>query len=192
MDLGAYVNIANLEPLLKENGIKDIKRLRGLRLMQFEKPVTEEEIQKMIRSESKTIVEWFFKQDGYGCLTFSNYTDWLTKYFVADGQPRWNRIHGKYRKKLKFELKKVKKRIRAQFDIWNKYAGRDDILYIHTRTGGSNWAYYGCNEYYNTDWFIEKVDDYFDSTYCDIYAKIEPVSEERLKELAKEENEEEN
>ena len=37
MDLGAYVQIGDLESLMKANGI-DIPRLRGLRLMSEEKP----------------------------------------------------------------------------------------------------------------------------------------------------------
>ena len=60
--------------------------------------------------------------------------------------------------------------------MFNKYVGRKDILYIHARIGGGNWSYY----HHRVDkqpWFIEKVDDAFDSTYCDIYAKINAESE---------------
>ena len=59
-----------------------------------------------------------------------------------------------------------------QFNTWNKYVGRDDVLYIHARIGGNNWNYYDGPELARQPWFLEKVDDCFDSTYCDIYAKI--------------------
>ena len=36
-----------------------------------------------------------------------------------------------------------------------------------------NWTYYDCHKDVATKpWFIEKVDDNFDCTYCDIYVKI--------------------
>jgi hypothetical protein len=63
-----------------------------------------------------------------------------------------------------------------QWELWNKYAGKDDILYIHARIGSENWSYYG-KEVVGKPWFLEKVDDAYDSTYCDIYAKIKPQVE---------------
>ena len=56
--------------------------------------------------------------------------------------------------------------------MWNKYVGRENVLYIHSRIGGTNWDYYNGNELTKQPWFLEKVDNYFDSTYCDIYALI--------------------
>ena len=67
------------------------------------------------------------------------------------------------------------KEYRKQFETFNKYCGRDDVLYIHARIGGGNWPYYDGPELSKQPWFIEKVDDAFDSTYCDIYAKIKPL-----------------
>lgn len=64
----------------------------------------------------------------------------------------------------------------AMWKTFNKYCGRDDVLYIHARIGGGNWPSYR-EEVENQPWFIEKVDDAFDSTYCDIYARIKPVKE---------------
>ena len=62
---------------------------------------------------------------------------------------------------------------KEQYAVWNKYVGRNDILYIHARIGGGNWGSY-YTEVVDKPWFLEKIDDAFDSTYCDIYAKIEP------------------
>ena len=44
---------------------------------------------------------------------------------------RWDRIHGKHRKKLKFELKNCNKEIDKQYKVWDKYAGRQDVAYIY-------------------------------------------------------------
>ena len=79
-----------------------------------------------------------------------------------------------YGKDLKFEIKKAKKRIIQQYGMWNKFCGKPDVLYIHSRIGGNNWAYYGGPNLITLPWFLDKVDDHFDSTYCDIYAKIDP------------------
>jgi hypothetical protein len=45
---------------------------------------------------------------------------------------------------------------------------------IHARIGGNNWEYYDGDETVATKpWFLEKVDDEFDSTYCDIYVRFD-------------------
>jgi hypothetical protein len=43
MDLGAYMNIEELDEIAKDNGI-EIPRVRGYRLMINEKPLSKEEI----------------------------------------------------------------------------------------------------------------------------------------------------
>jgi len=68
-------------------------------------------------------------------------------------------------------MKTSKREVEKNFAAFNKYCGRKDILYIHARIGGGNWPNY-CAEVETQPWFVEKVDDAFDSTYCDIYAKI--------------------
>lgn len=87
---------------------------------------------------------------------------------------RWNLIHGKNRKAIKLALKHKRNAVKTQYETFNKYAGREDVLMIHARIGGDNWNYYGGNQLERQTWFLEKVDDSFDSTYCDIYAKIKP------------------
>lgn len=146
MDLGAYAQIDELDTLAKKNGI-EVPRLRGYRLMKNEKM-------------------WDTKKDiediEHVCCEFL---------FCPDKKVSLDKIHGWKRKVLKFEIKKQIKRINKQADVFNKYVGRDDILYIHARIGGGNWDHYK-NQVIDKPWFIEKVDDYFDSTYCDIYAKV--------------------
>ena len=84
----------------------------------------------------------------------------------------WERIHGWKRKVLKTAIHNNISKFEKYVSAWDKYCGRTDIIRIHTRIGGSNWNYYGGLEIAREPWFVEKVDDYFDSTYCDIYVKI--------------------
>lgn len=177
MDLGAFCQINDLEDIMKNNNIS-VPRLRGLRLMSQEKPLTKDEIEEAVNNNIKHVYE-----DGiracrrwdYNCnlYEYSNRTDYLKKYFIdKEGNLRWDRVHGKNRKNVKFAIKKVKYRVRHQYTIWNKYAGRDDVLYIHARIGGNNWKHYDGHLLEKQPWFLEKVDDCFDDTYCDIYAKV--------------------
>ena len=181
MDLGAYVNIGDeeIEQIVKANNI-DVPRLRGYRLMESEEVVDLKEIWD--EQNDVDCVEClcescpFWNTKSY-VSEWSWWTDYLKRYFLyrdKDGNRhiRWDRIHGWKRKVLKTFIHNEKNRYLKQNKIWNKYVGRKDILYIHARIGGGNWrSYY--QDVVNQPWFIEKVDDAFDSTYCDIYAKIE-------------------
>ena len=60
----------------------------------------------------------------------------------------------------------------------DKYVGRKDVFCVHARIGGNNWNYYGGYKLEKEPWFLERVDDYWDSTYCDIYVKIDKEIEE--------------
>lgn len=183
MDLGAYANIENLDQIAKDNGI-DVPRLRGYRLMKDECIVTQESINELLNDVEISTVKDLCQSDPFwnpssNCSTYSRWTDYLCNYYLdknKDGDycaVRWNRIHGWKRRILKFEIKKNKRAIRKQYETFNKYVGREDVLYIHARIGGNNWKYFdGPTKVANQPWFLEKVDDSYDSTYCDIYAKI--------------------
>lgn len=61
-----------------------------------------------------------------------------------------------------------------QIERFNHYVGQDGVYMIHARIGGtsetSNWVSYGGpTEIATQPWFLEKVDDNWDCTYCDIY-----------------------
>ena len=183
MDLGAFENIELIEKIMSDNGIS-VPRLRGLRLMSLEEPSTMDEIEAeascigLGECEDACQSEFVCKPS---CYEISERTRRLQhKYLVyADGiynpiAVRWNAIHGKKRKLFKYKLKMAKRRVFKNFLAFNRYCGRNDVLYIHARIGGGNWPYYR-KEVENQPWFIEKVDDPFDSTYCDIYARIKPV-----------------
>lgn len=93
------------------------------------------------------------------------YTEKDTLDEIADIKASYRRMHQSLS-----ELHQVSADVRRQHETWNKYAGRDDVLYIHTRDG------YPSRELRDMPWFLDFAVDAFDGTYCDIYAKIEPVA----------------
>lgn len=185
MDLYAFAQIDKLEEIMKKNGI-NVPRLRGLRLMSEEERVTEEEIKQSIKIALPYVAEDLISSVPIfrlnpDCYEYSSWTRLLRHYYLEydpknTTRPvgvRWDRIHGWKRRNLKFAMKQKEKRIRKQYETFNKYVGCDDVIQIHARIGGGNWPYYYKEVQYEP-WFIEKVDDSFDSTYCDIYARIKP------------------
>lgn len=185
MDLGAYAQIEDLEQVMVDNNI-DVPRLRGLRLMKDETPLTEKEIKELVDYRALLSCEDFCRSDFLSLdpdgFELSRRTDRIVKKYLLSKDSetigvKWKSVHGRKRKMFKFAFKKANKRVRSQFTVWNKYCGRD-VLYIHARIGGWNWNYYGGHELEKQPWFIEKVDDYFDCTYCDIYARIENAGSE--------------
>lgn len=187
MDIGAYMNIEDLECIAKENNI-DVPRVRGYRLMKNEPPVPYDKILRAKKKMAIEVVERLCEarpvwNPNSAVSSWSDYTDALKKYYLVRHRRelgdfeyveiRWGRIHGRKRKILKYEIKKMNRVIDAHYEMWNKYAGRDDVLYIHSRMGGGNWESYEDKSVLTSQpWFLGRVDDYYDSTYCDFYAKI--------------------
>lgn len=182
MDLGAYINIDDLDGLAKVNGI-EIPRLRGYRLMESENHVSQKEIEQTKSEMAIQIVENLCEAEPFWstnplAFRLNEYTDYLKNYYLIHDNNkytdiRWDRIHGWKRKILKFEIKKQNRRVQNKYDLWNKYAGKPGILYIHSRMGGDNWKYYtDKSKLLNQPWFLDRVDDCFDSTYCDFYARV--------------------
>ena len=164
MDLQAYTNIERLEHLAKKNYI-DIPRTRGYRLMSEEEPISREKFFVDVEvEECKEQISKFYREE-------SLYK--MTKRYIKNNKVLWDKIHGKFRNKLKLAIKQKKKAIEKQYETFNKYVGRKDVLLIHARVGSNNWEYFDCDKKVATkSWFIEKVDDSYDSTYCDIYVII--------------------
>ena len=188
MDLGAYVQIDNLEQVMKDNCI-EVPRLRGLRLMKDEEKVTDEEMREMYANAETSEVEQACRSGFHmkaNWATYSWETDILAEYYINFAKKengsrdhfnpievRWDRLHGKKRKVCKYRIKKRRKKIKKQFEMWNKYCGRDDVLYIHARIGGGNWNYFNCDKVIKQQpWYLDHCEDYHDCTYVDIYAKI--------------------
>ena len=181
MDLGAYAQIEDLNELMIINGIS-VPRLRGLRLMRDQERLTKEDFEEeanfiglyACKSACQSDFIW-----GACWSEFSRRTDSIVNQYLTKDEKgivngiKWENVHGKKRKRFKYEMRQARKRVEKNFSTFNKYCGRDDVLYIHARIGGNNWLYYNGDEISRQSWFLEKVDDPFDNTYCDIYAKIE-------------------
>lgn len=184
MNLYAYTQIGDFEELASKNGI-EVPRLRGYLLMSNEESVPVEEFEKAAKEIEieavKGLVTAFPKWATHPAwYTYNSDSQFLHRRYLKyeNSEPvgiRWDRIHGKKRKNLKFRIKKNKKRCFLNWQTWNKYIGRQDVLYIHARIGGANWLYYGGVELEKQPWFLERVDDPWDTTYCDIYAKLDKM-----------------
>lgn len=185
MNLYAYTQIDSLYDILSSTGV-DVPRLRGLRLMLEEEPISDDDIAEEIREEQMYVAERAIQSipkwsPNSNVTRYNLETDRACrKYLVydADGKItdiRWELIHGQHRRNMKHAMKIAKRRVLDSFGTFNRYAGRDDILCVHARIGGRNWSYYNRGGAVSgNDAFIEKVDGMFDDTYCDIYLRIDP------------------
>lgn len=184
MDIGAYAQIENLSEIASANGI-NVPRLRGYRLMSNEKAVTDEEIKSAIKDATM----WAGERACTSRFTFGSWSEYSLatdnlkkKYLIMNDEGdtvgiRWNKIHGKHRKALKFAIKKKERAIKEQMEMFNKYVGRNDVLYVHSRTGGGNWYYY-YKEIRAIPGLLDRIEDANDCTYADYYFKIKPVVKE--------------
>lgn len=189
MDLYAYLQIGEYEKMLAENGI-EIPRLRGIRYMAEEETETEEDILSAIKDQTS----WMYQTAVQACPRFhlnsctfeySKATRRLEKKYLVRSKEgkvvgfRWDKLHGKNKKRLRLAIRQKERKIRNVMAVFNKYVGRPDVLCIHARIGGRNWIAYDAHlTVEKQPWFLEKVDDYFDSTYCDIYVKIKTPEKE--------------
>lgn len=198
MDLLAYAQIQDdkIQNILKENDIQ-IPRERGYRLMSEEEPIpplSEKRIREIaIEVAEQMIATRYCKKGGFYYSEYSAYTDAKLNWYIDnwehhwdmynddyDGplpEIRWDRFGRKRRRLLKIRIKNKIRKYQQNFDTFNKYVGRSDILYAHARIGGGNWDSYK-DEVLGKPWFIEKCDDPWDFTYCDIYCKIKGGEEE--------------
>ena len=140
MDLVAFANIDNLNHLLVKNKI-EIPRLRGIRYMKEEIPIMEEDYKEGEEFIKRRIYEdaihacpiWNLNS---GCSEYSNWKTYLEKYFgvFRDKQLvdlQWKKINRKKRKAIKMAIKKQLSAYKKQIETFNKYVGRDDVVYIH-------------------------------------------------------------
>ena len=152
MDLGAYANISELNKVAVDNGIH-VPRLRGYRLMKDEDTlrITPDDMDAISSEICEDLChsEPFWKENT--CVySYCQRTDRIEEYYLKRDDSgewpkkavRWDRIHGWKRKVLKTAIHNQMAKFKKQYDVWNKYVGRDDVLYIHARIGGGNWQYY--------------------------------------------------
>ena len=186
MDLGAYIQIEALESVAEANGIH-VSRLRGYRLMRDQKAYTNDELtagEKYARMHAYEQVlssapPFSLNPQCYGRNDKVRRRE--KKYLIKDSSGhtvgfRINLLHGKRRKAVKYEVKRFVRMQRTQMSIWNRYAGREDVLYIHARLGSWNWSGVQWRGYKKEVWFLDGCDDIYDPSYCDIYARIDPAT----------------
>lgn len=189
MDLYAYAQIPDLAHIAEKHGI-DIPRLRGYRLMSEEDPFEQVEIDKLKRSAVVEVAEDLCRAKPFWSRNpeyreISRDTDRLReRYLVVEKDEagftdcvdvRWDALTDDMRETLLAAVEEKQQAIQKQFDTFNKYVGKN-VLYIHSRMGGGNWEHYEHKEDITSKpWFLERVDDCVDGTYCDFYASLEGV-----------------
>lgn len=147
----------------------NIPRLRGVHKMIDAQPLaipSKKEIEVMMCSELCTS-DWTYPAWIY---TFDTHSSRLKKKYIGKDGVNWTKLHGKMRKILKYAIKKETAKHLEQKRVWDKYVGKP-IIHFRARIGGGNWEYYGGKDLEKQPWFVEKVDDAYDSTFCDIYAR---------------------
>lgn len=179
MDLGAYAQIEKIEPIVKANNIK-IDRVRGYRLMVEEKPLTKEEINKNVNiiayERINGLLALVNDEMGRALCYGDGYERKRRKYTYGSEDEitgiKWSNVHGKLRRQFKYIFKEAKRDVLEQYNLWNKYAGQKNVLYIHAKLGASNWSDVYHKMYATEDWYLGSCNDAYDFAYCDIYAKI--------------------
>ena len=178
MDLYAYASIGELEHYLTDNNI-EISRLRGLRLMKDEQPVSDESLEEMIKEDQlQYAINWLQQRCDWCWSSSKQYNNHKSFTWKKDEEGDdyhvvavdFSKVHGKNRKHIKFKWKKIAKAYHKQYDMWNEFAGKN-ILYVHARQGGGNRSSFPIDTTHPM--YLCDVDDAWDSTYCDIYYNLE-------------------
>ncbi len=183
MDLYAYTNIDDLNNIAHQNRIL-VPRLRGCRLMGSESMAGKTELDAIFKDieiyACKDMIsgfpQWSLRQAWY---QYDSHIRYLENYYIekhADGSERvrWERIHGKKRKALKFVIKKRKKRVLEDYGVFNKYVGCNDVLYVHSRIGADKEA---IEEVKKNPRYLDMSIDWYDRTYVTFYFQINPIVE---------------
>ena len=183
MDLVAYAQIGDLSAVAERNGIH-VGRLRGYRMMRDEQPLPDSKLKEYIHDAEVQACEdavcsvpafsMYPRYRMFSSETLIKCKKYLTYNNNTPTGIRWDRLHGKKRKVCKYLAKDARLKTLKQWSIWNSLAGAENVLYIHARIGSNNWSGETWMDYVKEPWFIAGVDDAYDETYCDIYAKIMP------------------
>lgn len=178
----------DLVTYLENNGVK-VPRMHNVELCKELTPYNDGEVLlNLYMFESNVLSDllasgWTNNFFCYGRRFKKAVKKYAKKYvYSSDGNdyhflaPIWDNIHGKHRKILKFEFKKMNKQFNKYREAWDRYAGRSDVIVVRARIGGSNWiSYDGKFTIASKPIFLEKVDDPYDNTFCNIYFKFSEV-----------------
>lgn len=187
-----------LYKIVEKTNIIDIPRIRGLRAMKDEERYSKEDINRAIHFASMHAIERLIRSNWHVNAIWTRYnketnaevkrciqyTEDVEGYEYPDKIIFKNIDKTTNKVKALFVIAKKAKEVRKQLNMWNKYAGVKDVICIRARIGGKNWSYYtkDCNLTV-MPWYLERVDDYFDNTYCDIYAKVDIKDIESVEKL---------
>lgn len=171
-------NIAKvLNDLIAEVTGTSLISIQDIRFMRDEELYSEESIQDTINRNDMSVIKhlvmskWSYNPKRFLGLfpeLFKKYIDYDR--FKKTGKGIiWENIHGKKRRVAKYETKKFHKSIRNQYETYNKYVGRDDVLYFHTILNNEQY-----NKLCSSSSYIEDVADWFDPRYRDMYFKADP------------------
>lgn len=177
MDLVAYRQIEDLCGLAELNGI-GVPRLRGYRLMGDQTPWTEAEMEREKRE---------FRESCLRDIEWSASRIWEESLWRREDNIAVARVDIRYEnERIADELDRMRSFDRdfdAQCGMWNRYVGREDVLYIHARQGRGNWSDTTWRSFRSKEWFLDAIDDAYDHTYCDIFARVtkwpEPKEEKK-------------
>lgn len=160
----------------EERILNEIPRARAIEMMSDNEPLLSDTVSELKKQSELDIYKRactsdpLFTPDAY-IHEYSDKTNAVQKKFLdKNGELKWNLVHGKGRKRIKFAIKKANKKIDKFRELWNKYAGKKDVACVRARIGGYYWDK---QDIENKPWFLEKVDDWFDETYCYIFCKID-------------------
>ena len=146
MDLYANAQIEKLKGLVESNGIK-VPSLRGYRLMKDETPYAQDEYDKGLRELIAT--EWWLaaeRDPEYRFHSIDEFINGLRPKHIPKGYLSERTGRRPHTVSFFQQLEETKARWKRQVCLWNRYAGQEEVLYIHSRMG---WGLYNGN--YRTD-----------------------------------------
>ena len=135
----------NLDKVLEEQGIK-IPSIRGVRIMADEDYVSDKDIEKSCRYVY--------------CKTKKLFTP--DRYWHPATDKRQARALARRSSRIAYR----------QLTAYNKHVKEKGVWMVHARVSDNSWIANGGRDIEKQPWFIERVKDGMDATYCDIYVRV--------------------
>ena len=143
-------------------------------VMTYESPLTDKQIRTCINNHTVCLLEERLpdKIKNMRPRVYSVSRS-LPSFDVERLNIHWNlmSIHGRFKKRLKFDIKMSSRNIMSQYQMFNKYAGRDDVIciYSHLRKADTDTI---C-ELKRQPYFLDRIPHYDgDETYYFVYCKL--------------------
>lgn len=155
-------------------------------IMKEETKISLEEVDQIMKKQEVMIIDRLLSSNPRWTLQpyFTmpkNKEKYVHKYIHFDSKEehvRWDRLHGKHRKIVKFECKKEKGKIRDGILTFNHFAGREDVMCIRVDTShsenGKGFLYQIESLPYFLTMNLSYENEAFSSNIYDIYLKVNP------------------